>query len=92
MGWAAYGTQPDRPGKAATKRHVIVDGQGVPLAINTTASSDHARASLQRLAAPATRASGESVASVAVMVAVGRGALEEQFVQLDGNKTRFWAK
>jgi transposase len=40
-GGHATGPNPTDRGKAGTKRHVIVDGQGIPLAIKVTAANDH---------------------------------------------------
>jgi transposase len=40
-GGQATGPNPTDRGKAGTKRHVVVEGQGIPLAIKVTAANDH---------------------------------------------------
>jgi transposase len=40
-GGQATGPNPTDRGKAGTKRHLIVEGQGIPLAVKLTAANDH---------------------------------------------------
>src|ERR687883_337160 len=40
-GGPATGANPTDPGKAGTKRHLVVEGQGLPLAVKVTAANAH---------------------------------------------------
>jgi transposase len=40
-GGPATGPNPTARGKAGTKRHVVVESQGIPLAVKLTAANDH---------------------------------------------------